>query len=167
MRKEDITFHLIEIPLRLALLMVFWVSFHTLSWRTFLQMPPRDVARGTSAKAGSCLCRATDFSAIHCAKSLFTKRDVNVLGMGREMNIPNVFFRISWCFLFPRVLCASLIIMIICWLIFDTTKRGSRQLISFGGLVMYVVLMLIFSKYPAQVSIYSMMHLLEFFLFCV
>ncbi|XP_037980528.1 solute carrier family 28 member 3 isoform X1 [Motacilla alba alba] len=50
------------------------------------------------------------------------------------------------------VLCAALIVMIICWLIFDTTKRGSRQLISFGGLVMYVVLMLIFSKYPTQVA---------------
>uniref|UniRef100_A0A8C3MQH7 Sodium/nucleoside cotransporter n=1 Tax=Geospiza parvula TaxID=87175 RepID=A0A8C3MQH7_GEOPR len=50
------------------------------------------------------------------------------------------------------VLCAALIIMIICWLIFDTTKRGSHQLISFGGLVMYVVLMLIFSKYPTQVA---------------
>ncbi|XP_054143330.1 solute carrier family 28 member 3 [Melozone crissalis] len=50
------------------------------------------------------------------------------------------------------VLCAALIIMIICWLIFDTTKQGSRQLISFGGLVMYVILMLIFSKYPTQVA---------------
>uniref|UniRef100_A0A8C9MMZ6 Sodium/nucleoside cotransporter n=1 Tax=Serinus canaria TaxID=9135 RepID=A0A8C9MMZ6_SERCA len=50
------------------------------------------------------------------------------------------------------VLCAALIIMIICWLIFDTSKQGSRQLISFGGLVMYVVLMLIFSKYPTQVA---------------
>ncbi|RMC19154.1 hypothetical protein DUI87_03758 [Hirundo rustica rustica] len=50
------------------------------------------------------------------------------------------------------VLGATLIIMIICWLIFDTTKRGSRQLISFGGLVMYVFLMLIFSKYPTRVA---------------
>ncbi|OWK62556.1 Solute carrier family 28 member 3 [Lonchura striata] len=50
------------------------------------------------------------------------------------------------------VLYAALIIMIICWLIFDTTKQGSRQLISFGGLVMYIVLMLLFSKYPTQVA---------------
>ncbi|XP_031953440.1 solute carrier family 28 member 3 isoform X1 [Corvus moneduloides] len=50
------------------------------------------------------------------------------------------------------VLCAALIITIICWLIFDTTKQGSRQLISFGGLVMYVLLMLIFSKYPTRVA---------------
>lgn len=107
------------------------------------------------------------YSTIHCTKSLFTNRDVNVMGMRRERNIPNIFFRILWCLLFPRVLCATLIIMIICWLIFDTTKRGSRQLISFGGLVMYVLLMLIFSKYPTRVSIYSIMDLLRFFLFCV
>ncbi|XP_041889620.1 solute carrier family 28 member 3 isoform X1 [Corvus kubaryi] len=50
------------------------------------------------------------------------------------------------------VLCAALITTIICWLIFDTTKQGSRQLISFGGLVMYVLLMLIFSKYPTRVA---------------
>uniref|UniRef100_A0A8C3NW89 Sodium/nucleoside cotransporter n=1 Tax=Cyanoderma ruficeps TaxID=181631 RepID=A0A8C3NW89_9PASS len=50
------------------------------------------------------------------------------------------------------VLCAILIITIICWLILDVTKRGSRQLISFGGLVMYVLLMLIFSKYPTRVA---------------
>ncbi|XP_023799282.1 solute carrier family 28 member 3 isoform X4 [Cyanistes caeruleus] len=50
------------------------------------------------------------------------------------------------------VLCAALIVTIICWLIFDTTKQGSHQLISFGGLVMYVLLMLIFSKYPTRVS---------------
>ncbi|XP_023799280.1 solute carrier family 28 member 3 isoform X2 [Cyanistes caeruleus] len=48
------------------------------------------------------------------------------------------------------VLCAALIVTIICWLIFDTTKQGSHQLISFGGLVMYVLLMLIFSKYPTR-----------------
>uniref|UniRef100_A0A803VII3 Sodium/nucleoside cotransporter n=2 Tax=Ficedula albicollis TaxID=59894 RepID=A0A803VII3_FICAL len=50
------------------------------------------------------------------------------------------------------VLCAALVIMIICWLILDTAKRGSRPLISFGGLVMYVLLMLIFSKYPTRVA---------------
>ncbi|NWV35202.1 S28A3 protein, partial [Grantiella picta] len=50
------------------------------------------------------------------------------------------------------VLCAVLVITIICWLIFDTTKQGYRQLISFGGLVMYVLLMLLFSKYPTRVA---------------
>ncbi|XP_025948319.2 solute carrier family 28 member 3 [Dromaius novaehollandiae] len=50
------------------------------------------------------------------------------------------------------VLCVALVIAVICWLIFDTAKQGSRQLISFGGLVMYVLLMFIFSKYPARVA---------------
>ncbi|XP_009326467.1 PREDICTED: solute carrier family 28 member 3 [Pygoscelis adeliae] len=50
------------------------------------------------------------------------------------------------------VLCAALIITIICWLIFDTAKQGSCQLISFGGLVMYVLLTFIFSKYPTRVT---------------
>ncbi|XP_009956954.1 PREDICTED: solute carrier family 28 member 3, partial [Leptosomus discolor] len=50
------------------------------------------------------------------------------------------------------LLCAALIITIICWLIFDTAKQGSRQLISFGGLVLYVLLMFIFSKYPTRVA---------------
>lgn len=56
-------------------------------------------------------------------------------------------------FFFPRVLYAAFIIAVICWLIFDTAKQGSRQLISFGGLVLYVLLMFIFSKYPSRVSI--------------
>ncbi|XP_061199891.1 solute carrier family 28 member 3 isoform X1 [Neopsephotus bourkii] len=50
------------------------------------------------------------------------------------------------------VLCAALTIAIICWLIFDTAKQGSHQLISFGGLVLYVLLMFIFSKYPTRVA---------------
>lgn len=156
--------HLIEIAPRQEVFMVF-LGFTPILWLGghFFQMPPRDVARGALAKAGSCLCRAPGFSTIHCTKSLFTNRDASVLGMGRERNIPNVFYKISWFFLFLRVLCATLIIMIICWLIFDTAKQGSRQLISFGGLVMYVLLMLIFSKYPTRVSIHSMVDLWEFF----
>ncbi|XP_057252473.1 solute carrier family 28 member 3 isoform X1 [Pezoporus wallicus] len=56
------------------------------------------------------------------------------------------------CFWLKWVLCAALIIAIICWLIFDTAKQGSHQLISFGGLVLYVLLMFIFSKYPTRVA---------------
>ncbi|XP_072461946.1 solute carrier family 28 member 3 [Notamacropus eugenii] len=40
---------------------------------------------------------------------------------------------------------------VICWLIFDTAKQGTQSLVSFGGLVFYVLLMLIFSKYPTRV----------------
>uniref|UniRef100_A0A8C5F0Z9 Solute carrier family 28 member 3 n=1 Tax=Gopherus evgoodei TaxID=1825980 RepID=A0A8C5F0Z9_9SAUR len=51
-----------------------------------------------------------------------------------------------------QVVWIVLIAAIICWLIFDTAKQGTNQLISFGGLMMYVLLMLIFSKYPTKVA---------------
>ncbi|XP_017661546.1 PREDICTED: solute carrier family 28 member 3 [Lepidothrix coronata] len=63
-----------------------------------------------------------------------------------ERYLKKQWFWLKW------VLCAALIITVICWLIFDTMKQGSRQLISFGGLVMYVLLLLIFSKYPTRVA---------------
>ncbi|XP_066038518.1 solute carrier family 28 member 3 isoform X1 [Chamaea fasciata] len=63
-----------------------------------------------------------------------------------EQYLKKQWFWLKW------VLCATLTITIICWLILDITKRGSRQLISFGGLGMYILLMLIFSKYPARVT---------------
>ncbi|NXI70497.1 S28A3 protein, partial [Anseranas semipalmata] len=63
-----------------------------------------------------------------------------------ERYLEKQWFWLKW------VLCAALIITIIFWLIFDTAKQGSRQLISFGGLVMYVLLMFIFSKYPTRVA---------------
>ncbi|KAJ7411695.1 solute carrier family 28 member 3 [Pitangus sulphuratus] len=63
-----------------------------------------------------------------------------------ERYLKKQWFWLKW------VLCAALIITIICWLIFDTMEKGSHQLISFGGLVMYVLLMLIFSKYPTRVA---------------
>ncbi|XP_071887567.1 solute carrier family 28 member 3 isoform X4 [Anas platyrhynchos] len=63
-----------------------------------------------------------------------------------ERYLEKQWFWLKW------VLCAALIVTIILWLVFDTAKQGSRQMISFGGLVMYVVLMFIFSKYPARVA---------------
>uniref|UniRef100_A0A8C0F097 Sodium/nucleoside cotransporter n=1 Tax=Bubo bubo TaxID=30461 RepID=A0A8C0F097_BUBBB len=76
--------------------------------------------------------------------------ELHISGKGKEYL---VFFRMSCLTLFfSRVLCAAFIITIICWLIFDTAKQGSRQLISFGGLVMYILLMFIFSKYPNRVA---------------
>ncbi|XP_019410936.1 PREDICTED: solute carrier family 28 member 3 [Crocodylus porosus] len=56
-----------------------------------------------------------------------------------------------WWFCLKWLLGIVLIAAVICWLIFDTAKQGTNQLISFGGLVMYVLLMLIFSKYPTRV----------------
>ncbi|XP_021236571.1 solute carrier family 28 member 3 isoform X3 [Numida meleagris] len=63
-----------------------------------------------------------------------------------ERYLEKQWFWLKW------VLCAAIIVGIIFWLIFDTAKRGSHQLISFGGLVMYILLMFIFSKYPARVA---------------
>ncbi|XP_044876842.1 solute carrier family 28 member 3 isoform X2 [Mauremys mutica] len=61
------------------------------------------------------------------------------------------FLKQQWFWL-KWVVWIALIAAIICWLIFDTAKQGTNQLISFGGLVMYVLLMLIFSKYPTKVA---------------
>ncbi|XP_066460205.1 solute carrier family 28 member 3 [Eleutherodactylus coqui] len=60
------------------------------------------------------------------------------------------FFKKQW-FWMKWVLWISLTAAVILWLIFDTAKMGSNQLISFGGLVMYVLLMFIFSKHPTKV----------------
>uniref|UniRef100_A0A8C5LX08 Sodium/nucleoside cotransporter n=1 Tax=Leptobrachium leishanense TaxID=445787 RepID=A0A8C5LX08_9ANUR len=61
------------------------------------------------------------------------------------------FFRKQW-FWMKWVIWIALTAGVICWLIFDTAKMGSNQLISFGGLVMYVLLLLIFSKHPTKVN---------------
>lgn len=51
-----------------------------------------------------------------------------------------------------RVLWSSLILAVIFWLILDTAKLGNQQLVSFGGLVMYIILLFLFSKHPTRVS---------------
>ncbi|KAG8455297.1 hypothetical protein GDO86_001479 [Hymenochirus boettgeri] len=61
-----------------------------------------------------------------------------------------IFFKKQW-FWMKWVIWISLVTGIICWLIFDTARMGSNQLISFGGLVMYVLLMFIFSKHPTKI----------------
>ncbi|XP_048786818.1 solute carrier family 28 member 3 isoform X2 [Lagopus muta] len=63
-----------------------------------------------------------------------------------ERYLEKQWFWLKW------VLCAVVIVAIIFWLIFDTARQGSHQLISFGGLVMYILLMFIFSKYPTRVA---------------
>ncbi|NWU93571.1 S28A3 protein, partial [Upupa epops] len=62
-----------------------------------------------------------------------------------ERYLKTQWFWLKW------ILCAAFIIITIFWLIFDTAKHGSHQLISFGGLVFYIFLMFIFSKYPTRV----------------
>ncbi|XP_070446895.1 solute carrier family 28 member 3-like isoform X1 [Equus przewalskii] len=49
------------------------------------------------------------------------------------------------------VIWSSLILGVVFWLIFDTAKLGQQQLVSFGGLIMFVILMFLFSKHPTKV----------------
>ncbi|XP_034026332.1 solute carrier family 28 member 3-like isoform X2 [Thalassophryne amazonica] len=51
-------------------------------------------------------------------------------------------FWIQW------MMCVLLLIAVVCWLILDTAKQGTRQLRSFAGLLLFVFLMLLFSKHP-------------------
>ncbi|XP_069817883.1 solute carrier family 28 member 3 [Dendropsophus ebraccatus] len=61
------------------------------------------------------------------------------------------FFKKQW-FWMKWIVWICLIAAVILWLIFDTAKMGSTQLISFGGLIMYILLLLIFSKHPTKVN---------------
>ncbi|XP_053149052.1 solute carrier family 28 member 3 [Hemicordylus capensis] len=60
------------------------------------------------------------------------------------------FLKVQWFWL-KWVVWIALAAALVCWLVFDTAKQGTNQLISFGGLAMFVFLMLIFSKYPTKV----------------
>ncbi|KAJ8005970.1 hypothetical protein DPEC_G00123410 [Dallia pectoralis] len=50
------------------------------------------------------------------------------------------------------VIYVLLLVAVVCWLIFDTAKQGTRQLVSFSGLVAFILLMLVFSRNPFRVS---------------
>uniref|UniRef100_A0A672VAT2 Sodium/nucleoside cotransporter n=1 Tax=Strigops habroptila TaxID=2489341 RepID=A0A672VAT2_STRHB len=122
--------------------------YSAMQWLTIL-CKNNYLSRYRRAKAGSCLFRVTHFSLIHYSEFIHRLK-YNYCGEGKEYLF---FFRMPCLtLLFPRVLCAALIIAVICWLIFDTAKQGSHQLISFCGLAMYVLLMFIFSKYPTRVA---------------
>ncbi|XP_053181129.1 solute carrier family 28 member 3-like [Scomber japonicus] len=41
-----------------------------------------------------------------------------------------------------------LMVAVVCWLALDTAKQGTRQLVSFSGLLLLIFLMLLFSKHP-------------------
>uniref|UniRef100_A0A8D0MQS3 Sodium/nucleoside cotransporter n=1 Tax=Sus scrofa TaxID=9823 RepID=A0A8D0MQS3_PIG len=67
------------------------------------------------------------------------------LSPGRKL-LDSHWFWLKW------VTWGSLILGVILWLIFDTAKLGQQQLVSFGGLIMYISLTFLFSKHPTKVS---------------
>ncbi|XP_006759560.2 PREDICTED: solute carrier family 28 member 3 [Myotis davidii] len=66
------------------------------------------------------------------------------LSPGRRL-LDSHWFWLKW------VIWSLLILGVIFWLIFDTAKLGQRQLMSFGGLIIYIILLFLFSKYPTKV----------------
>ncbi|KAH0504857.1 Solute carrier family 28 member 3 [Microtus ochrogaster] len=66
------------------------------------------------------------------------------LSPGRRL-LDRHWFWLKW------VMWSSLILAVIFWLILDTAKLGNQQLVSFGGLVMYIILLFLFSKHPTRV----------------
>ncbi|KAM4579458.1 solute carrier family 28 member 3-like [Fundulus diaphanus] len=46
------------------------------------------------------------------------------------------------------IIYASVLVAVLSWLVLDTVQRGTRQLVSFFGLLLLVFLMLLFSKHP-------------------
>ncbi|CAK6433914.1 unnamed protein product [Pipistrellus nathusii] len=66
------------------------------------------------------------------------------LSPGRRL-LDSHWFWLKW------VIWSLLILAVIFWLIFDTAKLGQQQLVSFGGLIMYIILLFLFSKYPTKV----------------
>ncbi|XP_006169052.1 solute carrier family 28 member 3 [Tupaia chinensis] len=67
-----------------------------------------------------------------------------ILSPGRRL-LNGHWFWLKW------VIWSLLILGVIFWLIFDTARLGQQQLISFGGLIMYIVLAFVFSKHPTKV----------------
>ncbi|EGW09711.1 Solute carrier family 28 member 3 [Cricetulus griseus] len=49
------------------------------------------------------------------------------------------------------VMWSSLVLVVIFWLILDTARLGKQQLVSFGGLILYIVLLFLFSKHPTRI----------------
>ncbi|KAJ8262800.1 hypothetical protein COCON_G00152570 [Conger conger] len=50
------------------------------------------------------------------------------------------------------VVLAVFLVAVVCWLVLDTAKQGTRALVSFAGLITFVLLMVIFSRNPFRVS---------------
>ncbi|KAL2781291.1 solute carrier family 28 member 3 [Daubentonia madagascariensis] len=67
-----------------------------------------------------------------------------ILSPGRRL-LNGHWFWLKW------VIWSSLILGVIFWLVLDTARMGQQHLVSFGGLIMYIVLLFLFSKHPTRV----------------
>lgn len=74
----------------------------------------------------------------------YEQRIEEFLSPGRRF-LDRHWFWLKW------VMWSSLILAVIFWLILDTAKLGKQHLVSFGGLIMYIVLLFLFSKHPTRV----------------
>ncbi|XP_044052173.1 solute carrier family 28 member 3-like isoform X1 [Siniperca chuatsi] len=50
------------------------------------------------------------------------------------------------------IISVLLLVAVVCWLALDTAQRGTRQIVSFFGLLLLIFLMLLFSKHPFRWS---------------
>lgn len=67
---------------------------------------------------------------------------------------PCPFLLLSHVFTFhspSRVVYGSILTLLVLWLALDTAQRGTRQVVSFFGLIFFVLLMLMFSRHPFRV----------------
>ncbi|EDL41268.1 solute carrier family 28 member 3 [Mus musculus] len=74
----------------------------------------------------------------------YEQRIDDFLSPGRRL-LDRHWFWLKW------VVWSSLILAIILWLSLDTAKLGQQNLVSFGGLIMYLILLFLFSKHPTRV----------------
>jgi len=61
-------------------------------------------------------------------------------------------FPVCPSFCLSRVVYVSLLGALVGWLALDTAKRGSRQLVSFFGLLLLIFFIVVFSKHPFRVK---------------
>lgn len=50
-----------------------------------------------------------------------------------------------------RIMYLLVLVVVVCWVALDTAQRGTRQLVSFSGLLLLIFSMLLFSKHPFRV----------------
>lgn len=71
-----------------------------------------------------------------------------------NIHLPALFLLLSRVSVFhspSRVVFGTILTLMVLWLALDTAQRGIRQVVSFFGLVFFVLVMLMFSRHPFRV----------------